>query len=140
MALAVMFGLGWGLGFLATSTAVQGITITFQIIFALFVGSQGLLLLIFHGFRSEKARESWKQCFKAAASRYAKAFSLTTGSTSNTGKTSTAVSAPTYSMATLGKSNPPESSVSTSTPYCMETAANIGTMESGATADESGAG
>ena len=90
MVLAVMFGLGWGLGFLATSTEVQGITITFQIIFAVFVGSQGPLLLIFHGFRSEKARGSWKHCLKTVSGRYAKGFSFTTASTSDTGRMSTA--------------------------------------------------
>lgn len=61
LSLSLVFGLGWGLGLLATSTRVIGITIGFQIAFTVVVGSQGLLLLVFHGFRSDKARQVWKQ-------------------------------------------------------------------------------
>ena len=70
LTLSLVFGLGWGLGLLATSTRVIGITIGFQVIFTLFVGAQGLLMLVFHGFRSEKAREVWKQWLNFVTRRH----------------------------------------------------------------------
>lgn len=62
ISLAVVFGLGWGFGLLATSSSVEGITITFQVVFSIFVGLQGLLLFILHGLRNTHARKVWRQC------------------------------------------------------------------------------
>lgn len=64
LSLAVMFGLGWGFGLLATSYPVQAITITFQSIFSIFVGIQGILIFIIHGVRNPDASRVWKQCVK----------------------------------------------------------------------------
>ena len=112
----MVFGLGWGLVLLAMSTRVIGITIGFQVIFTLFVGAQGLLMLIFHGFHSEKARdpEVWKQWLDFATCRHKKTYG-SGASTSDTMKRltfpGTRKSAPTtstasYSLGTLTRTNP----------------------------------
>ena len=49
--LAVVFGLGWALGLVATSLPVKELTFTFQVLFSIFVGAQGLLLFLLHGVR-----------------------------------------------------------------------------------------
>ena len=49
LSLAVVFGLGWGFGLLATTYPSEGATITFQVIFSLLVASQGILLFVLHG-------------------------------------------------------------------------------------------
>ena len=58
--LSLIFGLGWGLGFAATSSDVEEVTFAFQLIFSIFVGSQGLLIFIFHGIRSKKFKNQWE--------------------------------------------------------------------------------
>ena len=59
--LAVLFGLGWGLGLAATSTQERELTFTFQIIFSIFVGSQGILIFFFHCVRSKESLNQWKE-------------------------------------------------------------------------------
>ena len=61
--LAVVFGLGWALGLVATSLPMKELTLTFQILFSLFVGAQGLLLFLLHGLRNQDIRKAWIQCF-----------------------------------------------------------------------------
>ena len=61
--LAVVFGLGWALGLVATSLPVKELTLTFQILFSIFVGAQGLLLFLLHGVRNQDIRKAWIQCF-----------------------------------------------------------------------------
>ena len=58
--LSVVFGLGWGLGLAATSSDAKEVTFVFQVIFSIFVGSQGILIFILHGLRSPDARRVWK--------------------------------------------------------------------------------
>ena len=113
LTLSLVFGLGWGLGLLATSTRVIGITIGFQVIFTLFVGAQGLLMLIFHGFRSEKAREVWKQWLNFVTRRYKKAYG-SGASMSGTMKRST--------FPGSGKSAPSKSTAS----YSLDTLTHTG--------------
>ena len=60
LSLAVMFGLGWGFGLLTTSSSIEGLTITFQVIFSIFVGAQGALLFLLHGVRNPDVRALWK--------------------------------------------------------------------------------
>ena len=62
--LAVTFGLGWGFGLLATTYPHEGVTITFQIIFAILVSSQGILLFSLHVMRNVDARNIWKNLLK----------------------------------------------------------------------------
>ena len=72
LSLAVMFGLGWGFGLLATSYPVEEVTTTFQVLFSIFVGAQGALLFLLHGIRSADARRVWKgwaTSFSTAATR-----------------------------------------------------------------------
>ncbi len=61
--LAVVFGLGWALGLAATSLPVKELTLTFQILFSIFVGAQGVLLFLLHGVRNQDIRKTWIQCF-----------------------------------------------------------------------------
>ena len=63
--LAVVFGLGWALGLAATSLPVKELTLTFQILFSVFVGAQGMLLFLLHGMRNQDIRTVWIQCFAA---------------------------------------------------------------------------
>ena len=63
--LAVVFGLGWALGLAATSLPVKEITLTFQILFSIFVGAQGILLFLLHGVRNKDIRNIWTRCFTA---------------------------------------------------------------------------
>lgn len=73
--LAIVFGLGWGLGLIATSSSEEGVTLAFQIVFTIFVALQGLLLFAFHGIRNEDARQLWKEwCYAACVKSY-KAYS-----------------------------------------------------------------
>ena len=56
---SLLFGLGWGVGLAATSSDVKEVTFFFQVVFSMFVGAQGILFLIFHGFRSNDFRRVW---------------------------------------------------------------------------------
>ncbi len=61
--LSVVFGLGWGLGLAATTSDIEELTFVFQLLFSIFVGSQGILIFILHGLRSKEARSVWKTWF-----------------------------------------------------------------------------
>ena len=58
--LALVLGLGWGFGLAASSNKINDLACTLQIIFSIFVGSQGLLLLLFHGVRNKDAKKVWR--------------------------------------------------------------------------------
>ena len=57
--LSLLFGLGWGFGLTATSSGTKEATFAFQLIFSIFVGLQGMLILFFHGIRSPEFRQVW---------------------------------------------------------------------------------
>lgn len=79
--LATLFGLGWGFGLAATDTKVAGLTFTFQVIFSIFVGLQGVFLFVFHGIRKQEARTQWKLWLSTFTSKSnSTAATLTTGS------------------------------------------------------------
>ncbi len=61
--LAVMFGLGWTLGLAATSVPVKEFSLTFQILFSIFIGAQGVLIFFLHGVRNQDIRKLWKKWF-----------------------------------------------------------------------------
>ena len=61
--LSLLFGLGWGFGLTATSSDYKELTFAFQILFSLFVGSQGVLIFILHGIRSPQFRKVWVTVF-----------------------------------------------------------------------------
>ena len=61
--LALMLGLGWGFGLAASSHKISELACTFQFVFSFFVSCQGLFLLIFHGMRSNDAKETWRSWF-----------------------------------------------------------------------------
>lgn len=67
--LAVMFGLGWTLGLAATSVPVKEISLTFQILFSIFVGAQGALIFFLHGVRNQDTRKLWKIWLKAVGDK-----------------------------------------------------------------------
>ena len=61
--LSLLLGLGWGFGLTATSSDLKELTFALQIIFSLFVGSQGVLIFVFHGLRSPQFRLVWTSAF-----------------------------------------------------------------------------
>ena len=61
--LSLLFGLGWGFGLTATSSNTKEVTFAFQVIFSLFVGSQGIVIFFFHGLRSPDFQKVWKSVF-----------------------------------------------------------------------------
>ena len=63
LTLAVVFGLGWGIGLAATSGPVQEVSLAFQIVFSILVGSQGVLIFLLHGLRNKDVRNHWMMCF-----------------------------------------------------------------------------
>ena len=67
--LAVMFGLGWTLGLAATSVPVKEFSLTFQILFSIFVGAQGVLIFLLHGVRSQDVHKLWKKWFTMLGSK-----------------------------------------------------------------------
>ena len=67
--LAVMFGLGWTLGLAATSVPAKEFSLTFQILFSIFVGAQGVLIFLLHGVRNQDIRKLWKKWFKTVGSK-----------------------------------------------------------------------
>ena len=68
--LATIFGLGWGIGFAATSGPVRQLTFAFQIIFSILVGLQGMLIFVLHGIRNKDVCMLWKQCFTQIGGKY----------------------------------------------------------------------
>ena len=66
--LATLFGLGWGFGLAASSMPIKELTFTFQLLFNIFVGSQGALLFFFHCIRNPEARRQWRMWFSKASS------------------------------------------------------------------------
>ena len=83
--LAVVFGLGWGLGLAATSLPVKELTLTFQILFSVFVGAQGILLFLLHGVRNQDIRKVWVQCFAAIGRKSRLASVISSTKTSSAG-------------------------------------------------------
>ena len=74
LSLAAVFGLGWGFGLLSTSYPSEAVTLTFQVVFSVFVGFQGILLFLLHGVRNIDARRVWKHwltCCGRRSSRFA---------------------------------------------------------------------
>ena len=70
MSLSVVLGLGWGLGLAATSSSVVELTVTFQVIFSIFVGLQGVLIFALHGVRNKDARDLWKNNLVTRSKRF----------------------------------------------------------------------
>lgn len=59
LSLSVNFGLGWGIGLLATAELGDA-HIFFVYIFSIFVGLQGVLIFLLHCLRVPAARNTWK--------------------------------------------------------------------------------
>ena len=66
--LSLFFGLGWGFGLAATSSDIRELTFVFQLLFCIFVGSQGILVFILHCVRPQHLRKKWKSWFKKMSS------------------------------------------------------------------------
>ncbi len=81
LSLAVVFGLGWGFGLLTTSSSIRALTATFQTIFSVFVGTQGVLLFLLHGLRDSDVRELWKEWLTYFVLCVNKSFTKTSEST-----------------------------------------------------------
>ena len=76
LGLATVFGLGWGFGLAATGSSKKEVTFVFQLIFSIFVGTQGVLIFILHGLRSQDARALWKTWFSTTY-KSIKSYSIT---------------------------------------------------------------
>ena len=65
IALSVLFGLGWGIGLLATQDIHTNKTVRdlFAALFVIITAFHGLLIFIMHCLRSKEARSVWKQWF-----------------------------------------------------------------------------
>ena len=61
--LFIMFGLGWFVGLLGTSSLPEEVFIPAQIIFTIIVGLQGFFIFVLHVLRSPVARKQWKGWF-----------------------------------------------------------------------------
>ena len=85
MSLAVVLGLGWGSGLLATSSDLLEVTVLFQVIFSIFVGMQGVLIFFLHGVRNNDARELWKRCLTAVTRKSHPTYLVTSDKTGSTG-------------------------------------------------------
>jgi hypothetical protein len=72
--LSLVLGLGWGFGLTATSSDLKELTFALQVIFSLFVGSQGVLIFVFHGLRSRQFRLVWTSAFGLKGKLGAKAY------------------------------------------------------------------
>ena len=60
LTLSLLFGLGWGVGFIATtSIPVPGVLVPLQAFFIVLTGLQGPLIFIMQCARSEDARNEW---------------------------------------------------------------------------------
>ena len=66
--LSVLFGLGWGIGLLATQDAHSSETVRdiSSAIFVLITAFHGLFIFIMNGLRSKDVRNVWKQWFRLA--------------------------------------------------------------------------
>ena len=57
--LANLCGLGWIFGLAASSLPVKELTFIFQLLFSIFVGSQGMILFFFHCIQNPPACKQW---------------------------------------------------------------------------------
>ena len=66
--LSIMFGLGWGIGLLATQDIHTNKTVRdlFAALFVIITGFHGLLIFIMHCLRSKEVRNTWKRWFYGA--------------------------------------------------------------------------
>ena len=67
--LAILFGLGWGLGLAASGTPSVETTFALQLLFNIFVGCQGILIFVLHGVRKAEVRDEWKKWLSKATCR-----------------------------------------------------------------------
>ena len=67
--LAILFGLGWGLGLAASGTPSEEVTFTLQLLFTIFVGCQGILIFVLHGIRKAEVRAEWRIRFSTVTCR-----------------------------------------------------------------------
>ena len=61
--LFIMFGLGWFVGLLGTSSLPEEVFIPARIIFTITIGLQGFFIFVLHVLRSPDARKQWKRWF-----------------------------------------------------------------------------
>ena len=69
LTLAILFGLGWGLGLAASGTPSEEATFILQLLFTIFVGCQGILIFVLHGVRKAEVRGEWKKWLSKAMCR-----------------------------------------------------------------------
>ena len=103
--LAVVFGLGWALGLAATSLPMKELTFTFQTLFSIFVGAQGVLLFLLHGVRNQDIRKIWIHCFTVISHKSRLASVIFSTKTSSAGLGSLHANRNTSAVSTLPRNN-----------------------------------
>ena len=70
--LSIMFGLGWGIGLLATQDIHTNKTVRdiFAALFVIVTAFHGLFIFIMQCLRSEQVRNTWKQWFSSVTGKY----------------------------------------------------------------------
>ena len=80
--LSILFGLGWGIGLLATQDIHTNKIVRdlFAALFVIITAFHGLLIFIMHCLRSKEVRNIWKRCFFGVTgkdiSEFSSSFSL----------------------------------------------------------------
>ena len=80
--LSILFGLGWGIGLLATQDIHTNNIVRdlFAALFVIITAFHGLLIFIMHCLRSKEVRNTWKRCFFGVTgkdiSEFSSSFSL----------------------------------------------------------------
>ena len=120
LSLAVVFGLGWGFGLLTTSSSIHGLTTTFQVIFSIFVGAQGVLLFLLHGVRNSDARGVWKGWLTSFGTTTRLSYVIMSSSNKSTAKTPESINiSQTSGTATLPRTLPHKVDTAKKNPYIV---------------------
>ena len=108
MSLAVVLGLGWGFGLLATSSEIEELTFTFQVIFAIFVGFQGVFIFFLHGIRNADFREFWIKLLKIKEPRPSSRYTVSNSEKAHMTVRNSGSGSGTGSVALSSRSSAPE--------------------------------
>lgn len=81
IALSTLFGIGWGIGLFATSSAYKqkAIRDVFAVLFVILTAFHGLFIFLMHCVRSTDVRKQWKRWFYIAIGRNDHDFTSITG-------------------------------------------------------------
>ena len=118
MGLSVLFGLGWGIGLLATTGLPSFVHIIFEWAFTIMTAFQGLIIFILYCLRAAEVRKVWKRILCCESKR--RKHSLEPSSSGWTGTLATKIT-------TLGR----RTSQSLAKRFAAKKASTIGSTETG---------